>query len=72
MDNKNLKTFLILSQFFWPEHFRINELASILKKDYKIEVITSIPNYPEGKFFSGYSLSQKRNEMTAMFGNKPK
>ncbi|MFL2534027.1 MAG: glycosyltransferase family 4 protein [Alphaproteobacteria bacterium] len=62
MDNKNLKTFLILSQFFWPEHFRINELANVLKKDYKVEVITSIPNYPEGKFFSGYSLSQNRNE----------
>ena len=62
MDNKNLKTFLILSQFFWPEHFRINELANVLKKDYKVEVITSIPNYPDGKFFSGYSLSQNRNE----------
>jgi len=47
---------LIFSQYFWPESFRINELACSLKaRGHEIEVITGKPNYPEGKFFSGYT-----------------
>lgn len=46
---------LIYSHYFWPESFRINEIACTLKaRGHKIEVITGKPNYPEGKFFSGY------------------
>lgn len=61
--NNNQKTFLILSQFFWPEYFRINELATELSKNYNLKVITSIPNYPDGKFYKGYSKFNKRNEI---------
>ena len=39
---------LILSQYFWPENFKINELALELKKHY-VEVLTGVPNYPSGK-----------------------
>ena len=47
---------LIYSHYFWPESFRINEIACTLKaRGHKIEVITGKPNYPEGKFFSGYT-----------------
>ena len=63
MSNRNPKSFLILSQFFWPEHFRVNELADKLSKHYKLEVITSIPNYPEGKFYDGYGLNKKREDL---------
>jgi glycosyltransferase involved in cell wall biosynthesis len=46
---------LILSQYFWPENFRINEVASALKElGHDTEVLTSKPNYPEGKIFFGY------------------
>ncbi len=46
---------LILSQYFWPERFRINELAkSLLEKGFEVEVLTGKPNYPQGKVFSGY------------------
>ncbi|MGQ0443205.1 MAG: glycosyltransferase family 4 protein [Methylophilaceae bacterium] len=46
---------LILSQYFWPEGFLINEMASALKaRGHEIEVITGKPNYPDGKFFTGY------------------
>ena len=48
---------LIVSQYFWPENFRINDLALGLKeKGNKVTVLTGFPNYPEGSFFSGYSL----------------
>ena len=48
---------LIVSQFFWPENFRINDLAKELnQRDHEVTVLTGIPNYPSGKWFEGYSL----------------
>jgi len=54
---------LIVTQYFWPESFRINDLALGLKeKGHHITVLTGIPNYPEGRFFSGYGFLKKRVE----------
>lgn len=47
---------LILSQYFWPEEFRINEVASsLLERGHEVEVLTALPNYPQGSFYPGYS-----------------
>ena len=49
---------LIVSQYFWPENFRINEVAIQLKKHgCDVEILTGKPNYPGGNFFTGYSTS---------------
>lgn len=54
---------LIVSQYFWPENFRINDLAVGLKElGHNVTVLTGKPNYPEGKFYSGYSFSSKSFE----------
>ncbi len=54
---------LIVSQYFYPESFRINDIASEwVKRGYKVTVLTGIPNYPMGKFFPGYSWKKKRRE----------
>jgi colanic acid biosynthesis glycosyl transferase WcaI len=46
---------LIVTQYFWPENFRINDLAIALKeRDHEVTVLTGIPNYPEGKFYKKY------------------
>ncbi len=51
---------LIISQYFWPENFRINELASSLKnKGHQVTILTGKPNYPEGNFFKGYGFFKK-------------
>ena len=43
---------LIVSQYFWPENFRINDLAvGLIDKGYDVSVLTGLPNYPEGKFY---------------------
>jgi colanic acid biosynthesis glycosyl transferase WcaI len=43
---------LIVSQYFWPENFRINDLASeLVRKGNHVTVLTGIPNYPDGKVF---------------------
>ena len=43
---------LIISQYFWPENFRINDLVLELeKKGHEITLLTGIPNYPDGIIF---------------------
>lgn len=40
---------LIVSQYFWPENFRINDLVSHLSEvGHEVTVLTGKPNYPEG------------------------
>lgn len=46
---------LIVSPVFWPEAFRINDLAAHLaSQGHEVEVLAGHPNYPEGRFFEGY------------------
>lgn len=42
---------LIISQYFWPENFRVNDLTLELSKKYTVEVLTTIPSYPNNKLF---------------------
>lgn len=54
---------LIISQYFWPENFRINDLASgLVERGHEVTVLTGMPNYPEGKLFSGYGFSIRHEE----------
>lgn len=47
---------IIVTQYFWPENFRVNDLALGLKElGHEITVLTGMPNYPEGKLYDGYS-----------------
>ena len=47
---------LILSQYFWPESFRINEVAdSLSEKGCEVTVLTGHPCYPPGKRNEGVS-----------------
>jgi glycosyltransferase involved in cell wall biosynthesis len=46
---------LVVSQHFWPERFRINEVVlSLGVCGADVEVLAGQPNYPEGKTFKGY------------------
>lgn len=55
---------LIVTQYFWPESFRINDLALGLKeRGHEVTVFTGKPNYPAGKFSEGYSFFNKGTEM---------
>ncbi|MFQ9668577.1 glycosyltransferase family 4 protein [Thomasclavelia spiroformis] len=55
---------LIVSQYFYPENFRINDLALELKKrGHEITVLTGLPNYPKGEYFDGYSNDRNCDEV---------
>ncbi len=57
------KHLLVVSQYFYPEQFRINDICSEwVKRGYKVTVLTGIPNYPQGKFYEGYGFFSKRKE----------
>lgn len=46
---------LVVSQYFWPENFRINDLVAELKlRGHEITVLTGKPNYPEGYLYSEF------------------
>lgn len=46
---------LIVSQYFWPEEFRINDLASeLVDRGHRVTVLTGKPNYPKGRLFPAY------------------
>ena len=48
---------LVISQYFWPESFRLNDMMIGLKeKGHEITVLTGVPNHPQGHFHKGYKL----------------
>lgn len=60
---KKKKHILVISQVFYPESFRINDMCQEwIKRGYQVTVLTGIPNYPQGKFYNGYGLWEKRKE----------
>ena len=57
------KHILVVTQYFYPEPFRINDMcAEWVKRGYKVTVLTGLPNYPEGKIYKGYKWGKKRRE----------
>lgn len=46
---------LIISQYFWPENFRINDFVpELIARGHEVQILTGKPNYPSGKIFPEY------------------
>ena len=57
------KKLLIVTQHFWPEAFRVNDLAAgFIERGYEVDVLCGLPNYPKGEWFSGYRYTGPRRE----------
>lgn len=47
---------LVVTQHFWPENFRINDIVEGFVQDgLSVDVLCGLPNYPKGEWFDGYS-----------------
>lgn len=58
------KRVLLVTQYFYPENFKSNDIAfELAKRGYEVTVLTAIPNYPQGQFFKGYGLFKRRTEV---------
>ena len=50
-----MKKVLIVSQYFWPEYFRVNDLAiGLSENNIEVDVLTGYPNYPGGDFYADF------------------
>lgn len=57
---------LVVSQYFWPENFRINDLvAELVQRGHDVTVLTGQPNYPAGEIFPDFKANP---EKYAQFG----
>ena len=55
---------LVISQYFWPENFPVNDLTRGLRqRGHDITALTGMPNYPEGRFYPGYRAFPIRRDL---------
>lgn len=48
---------LLVTQYFWPEEFPINDFVLGLRdRGHEVQVLTGMPNYPDGRIFPGYGI----------------
>ena len=48
---------LVISQYFYPENFRINDFVdSLIERGNEVTIISAIPNYPTGKIVGSYKI----------------
>lgn len=54
---------LIVSQYFFPESFRVNDVAKgLVERGHEVSILTGQPNYETGAFFEGYAAFRPRLE----------
>jgi len=52
---------LIISQYFWPENFRINDIVEHFRNEnFEVDVLTGYPNYPDGKLDPNFKENPKK------------
>lgn len=52
---------LVVSQYFWPETFRINDIVSELtRRGHEVTVLTGLPNYPDGRIYPDFRRDAKK------------
>lgn len=50
---------LVITQYFWPENFRINDLClELSNRGHSVTILTGKPNYPDGEVFSEYKVDK--------------
>ena len=62
-DKSQKQKILFICQNFWPENFRSTDVVNnLVDNGYEVEVLTSNPNYPEGKIYKNYSWYNIKSE----------
>ena len=50
---------LVVSQYYYPEQFKINDICEqLVKNGYDVSVITGLPNYPMGKYLKSIGFGK--------------
>lgn len=64
---------LIITQYYFPEQFQINDIApELVRLGHEVTVLCGVPNYPKGVVFDGYrtrdELQEREREYLAKTG----
>jgi glycosyltransferase involved in cell wall biosynthesis len=52
---------LVVTHYFWPENFRVNDLvAELVRRGHEVTVLTGHPNYPAGEFFPEFVAAPEK------------
>lgn len=52
---------LIVTQYYYPEQFQINDIApELVKRGHEVTVLCGVPNYPKGVVFKSYETREER------------
>jgi colanic acid biosynthesis glycosyl transferase WcaI len=52
---------LVVSQYFWPENFRVNDMVrELIARGHDVTVLTGLPNYPEGAVYRDFRADPTR------------
>lgn len=59
---------LIVTQYYYPEQFQINDIApELVKRGHEVTVLCGVPNYPKGVVFEGYKTKEERQEKEQIY-----
>lgn len=54
---------LLVTQYFYPENFKSNDIAiELTKRGHEVTVLTGLPNYPEGRIHNDYGFFKRTRE----------
>ncbi len=54
---------LVVSQYFWPENFKVNDLVQeLVSRGHEVTVLTGYPNYPGGAIYENFRSSPEKYE----------
>ena len=54
----------MVCQHYYPEPFRLPDICeALVSLGHEVQVVTGVPNYPEGKIYRGYGWRKKRDEV---------
>jgi glycosyltransferase involved in cell wall biosynthesis len=62
---------LIVTNHYYPENFKINDISNSFSPDIQKVVVTSRPNYPSGKFYAGFSKIKTKESETSIVYRLP-
>lgn len=58
---------LVVSQYYYPEPFRINEICEeLVRRGHRVTVLTANPNYPDGEIYGGYQNVDSMEEINGV------
>ena len=54
---------LVVCQHYWPEPYPLTDICEeLVKRGHTVDLVTDVPNYPQGETYPGYINGQRREE----------